>query len=390
MRLRRVLVNLCVLAMSVGVSLLAAEFAARMVLNASDFLRLEVVGDPVLGAVPSPSAMSGFDKWGFRNREVPKSADIVAVGDSHTYGNTARMVDSWPYVLGQLTGERVYNMSLGGYGPIQYFYLSKTKALELKPKMIIWGFYMGDDFEGSYTMTYGKEYWAYLRKLPPQQVDPYVWETAPDVGRFRRMRIWLSRHSLLYQLVFHTGLGGTLKGDIQIKNAAALYPGVATSVVLPEKNIAEAFRPIGLLQWLDQNSPSVREGMRISFVLLKDMNDICKANHIQFVVVVIPIKEAVFSEEIGHNPNLPLHDVIDQLLVNEAAARAELYKFLDENGIPYVDPLPAMKNARAEGLYASSAGDMHPNRNGYRVIGEAVAARVKQLQSQGLPAAQVH
>ena len=53
----------------------------------------------------SPSAMAGFDQWGFRNREVPETADIVAVGDSHTYGNTARMVDSWPFVLGTLTGQ---------------------------------------------------------------------------------------------------------------------------------------------------------------------------------------------------------------------------------------------------------------------------------------------
>ena len=52
-------------------------------------LGLEVVSDAILGWVPSPSAMAGFDKWGSRNRTVPETADIVAVGDSHTYGNTA-------------------------------------------------------------------------------------------------------------------------------------------------------------------------------------------------------------------------------------------------------------------------------------------------------------
>ncbi len=117
MKLKNFLINLSLFAVAIGVALLLAEFAARMVLNPSDFLKLDVVGDKVLGAVPSPSALAGFDRWGFRNPKVPETADIVAVGDSHTYGNTARMVDAWPYVLGQASGRQVYNMGLGGYGP---------------------------------------------------------------------------------------------------------------------------------------------------------------------------------------------------------------------------------------------------------------------------------
>jgi hypothetical protein len=120
MKLKKILINLGVLAFSFACALLLAEFVARRVLNPEDYLKLDVVSDDILGAVPAPSAMAEFDRWGFRNREVPETADIVAVGDSHTYGNTARMVDSWPYVLGRLTGRQVYDMALGGYGPNQY------------------------------------------------------------------------------------------------------------------------------------------------------------------------------------------------------------------------------------------------------------------------------
>src|SRR5260370_897219 len=108
--LRKALLNLSLFAASVGFGLLLAEFGARLFLNPSDFLSLEVVPDDILGATPSRSALAAFDKWGFRNPKVPQTTDIVAVGDSHTYGNTARMVDSWPYVLGRLTGRQVYNM----------------------------------------------------------------------------------------------------------------------------------------------------------------------------------------------------------------------------------------------------------------------------------------
>ena len=337
MKIKRIIVNLLVLVVVLGIGLLLAEFGARLVLNPSDFLKLEVVHDDILGAVPSPSAMAGFDKWGFRNRAVPQTSDIVAVGDSHTYGNTARMVDAWPYVLGQLTGRQVYNMGMGGYGPNQYFYLSKTRALSLKPNVLLWGLYMGDDFEGAFSITYGLDYWKELRHLPPQNVDPDVWDQeAPNHSWNKRVRLWLSRHSVIYQRVFHSGLGGRVKGAVQIKEAARLYPGIATSLIVPEKAIAEAFRPKGILSRLDQGNPQIREGTRITFELLKQMDDICQQQHTQFIVVVIPTKEMVFSDYLEHNPNIPLDDVIDKLLVNERSAREQTFKFLTDSNIPYV------------------------------------------------------
>src|SRR5262245_13635308 len=105
MKIRPILMNLAVLAISCGIGLVLCELAARSLLNASDYLSVEMVRDEILGAVPSSKTRAGgFDAWGFRNRSVPEAADIVAIGDSHTYGNTATMEDSWPYVLGRLTG----------------------------------------------------------------------------------------------------------------------------------------------------------------------------------------------------------------------------------------------------------------------------------------------
>jgi hypothetical protein len=381
MNLRRAIFNLGLLVVSVGFGLLVAEFAARLFLNPSDFLSLEVVPDNILGAAPSRSALAAFDKWGFRNTEVPKTADIVAVGDSHTYGNTARMVDSWPYVLGRLTGRQVYNMGLGGYGPNQYFYLSKTKALRLKPKMIIWGLYMGDDFENAFSITYGLDYWGYLRKLNDQKVEPNIWEDTPGPPSWNKdIRVWLSRHSLVYQLALHSGFGARLNGKMQIMNAAQIYSGLDTSLIIPEKNIFEAFRPHAMLFGLDQQDSRVREGMRITFELLKQMNDLCKENHVDFRVVVIPTKEMVFSAYLEHNSELPLHDVTDKVLANERLALAQVFQFMTDTKIPYVDPLPELQRSAGQSLYAASAGDMHPSKNGYRVIAEAVAEQLKQRE----------
>ena len=121
-----------------AIGLLVCEWGARLVLDPVDYLSTSLVSDNILGSRLPPKS-SGHEEWGFRNRKVPSSADIVAIGDSHTYGNTAKMTESWPFVLGKLTGGDVYNLGMGGYGPNQYYYLLKTKALGLKPKVILGG-----------------------------------------------------------------------------------------------------------------------------------------------------------------------------------------------------------------------------------------------------------
>ena len=380
--MKKFLVNAALFVLSIGIGLLLVEFGARMVLNPSDYLGVGMVGDPILGAVPSKTAKAGFDAWGFRNREVPASAEIVAVGDSHTFGNTARMEDSWPYVLAKESGKQVYNMGMGGYGPNQYFYLSQTKALSLKPRVLVWGLYMGDDFENAYTITYGLDHWSYLRGQAAPKADFDIWQQPTPAGHFKNGRIWLSEHSILYQLVVHGGWGGRMQGEMQIKNGPQLYPGEVSSLSVPDKHILEAFRPKSIEARLDQQSPAVEEGMRITFELIKQMNELCRQNHVQFVVVVIPVKEAVFGDYLEHNKSVALSDVFDQLLANERIARGKTFQFLKDAGVAWVDPLPAMKAATGQELYARTAADMHPGKNGYRVIGEATYEVLKKLPAQ--------
>jgi hypothetical protein len=380
MTFKKLIVNLSVLAVSVAAGLVLCEGAARLILNPGDYLSVEMVDDGILGAVPSVNARShGFDAWGYRNPKVPETADIVAIGDSHTYGNTATMEDSWPYVVGRLMGRSVYNLAMGGYGPNQYYYLLQTKALKLKPKLIICGFYMGDDFDNAYAMTYGTEYWASLRALPNVKVDLNTWNPdirEPNPSFFRRVRLWLSRHSVVYQIAAHASSLGNLQGDIQISNAHSRNP-LATSLILPEKHIEEAFLPARMLRIIDQNSDTVREGMRITFQLFARMNEICKQNHIAFVIAIIPTKEMVFYEYFEHHPELPLHETVTGAGVNGLLAKEKTIQFLTDSGIAFVDTLPALKRSAGQDLYAHSSGDMHPSRNGYRVIGEAISEALK-------------
>jgi len=376
-KLRKASINICILALSLAIGLLLCEFLSRMILHSADFLSIEPVSDDVLGMVPSAATKAGYDAWGFRNRQVPEQADIVAVGDSHTYGNTARMEDSWPIVLGHLTGRTAYNMGMGGYGPNQYFYLLKTKALSLKPKLIICGLWVGDDFENAYQITYGLDYWAYLRQIPGQKASYNIWGTPDTPVWHKRMRVWLSRHSVIYQLLFHASSLGRFQGEAQIKIDPKVDPSV-TALIIPEKNILEAFRPEVVLRALDQQNPDIREGVRITFKLLQDMKELCDQNQVQFLVVVIPTKETVFSPYLEPRPELHLSDVLQKVTINELQAREKMFEFFKENSISYVDALPALQASAEHQLYARTAQDMHPNRNGYGVIADAVFQALNQ------------
>jgi hypothetical protein len=369
------LVNIGLLLGASVFALLLCELGCRLFLNPADYLSQDPVPDKILGAVLTQHG-SGYDAWGFRNRKVPSSVDIVAIGDSHTFGNTAKMDESWPYVLGRVTGRSVYNMALGGYGPNQYDYLLKTKALSLKPKLIVCGLYMGDDFENAYRITYGLDYWSYLREHPAEKVDFDIWEHDADPTWHKQIRVWLSRHSVVYKLVFHGSLLGGLKGDVQIENASRLYDG-ATTLIVRDKNIREAFLPTGILNRVDQTNPGVQEGTRITFKLLHEMNRICRANNIGFVVAVIPTKETVFADYLERDKTLPLSDVMDKVISNERIARQKLFQFFNESDIHYVDTLSALTQSVEHELYARTAQDIHPNKNGYKVIAEAIAADVQ-------------
>jgi hypothetical protein len=366
------LANGLVLLVALTAAALLAETGARVFLNPADYLSATTVDDDVLGIRVTPGT-GGFDAWGFRNARVPAAADVVAIGDSHTYGNNAAMVDAWPSVVAELTGLSVYNLGLGGYGPNQYYALLKTRALTLRPRIVVCGLYLGDDFENTFSMTYGHPAWAFLRSGHWPGVDARIWEREDSATWHRRLRAWFSRNSVLYRLVVHGPGLGLIKGAVQIAWAARGGDPSTTSLVVPETGIQEAFRPLAMRDRLRQDHPAVREGMRITEELLALMRRTCEEAGCRLVVALIPTKETVFAEHLRRAPAMPLGSVIAEVIEQEQAARARLVEFLVRSGISHVDTLPALRRRVTAGLYTRSDEDMHPARNGYRVIGEAVA-----------------
>jgi hypothetical protein len=290
------------------------------------------------------------------------------------------MEDAWPAVVARETGLTVYNLGLGGYGPNQYYHLLTTKGLMLRPKWVVCGLYMGDDFENAFSITYGLNHWSSLRQGHWDNVDADIWKTSESSVWGADLRNWLSEHSLVYRMVVHGPLLAMVKETIRFKEAAANSDPYTTALIVDDHNIREAFRPVGMAERLDQNAGQIREGIRLTSHLLKEMDYVCRQAGCRFLVVIIPTKETVFAEYLEKNPHLHLFESLSRVIANERSVKKTLVEFLRREGIAYVDTLPALKQSVKRQLYAQTTRDMHPGRNGYKVIGEAVVEYLKPAE----------
>ncbi|MPZ35252.1 MAG: hypothetical protein GEV13_30475 [Rhodospirillales bacterium] len=158
--LRRIVLVLCAVLMG----LVSLEFAVRastwgylfvypnFVLGARTVLAERDSGryvhDPELGHIPRAgyaAAGTTIEADGLRRTgEQVAGAPILAVGDSFTYGDEVNDGQTWPAQLQQLTGRRVLNAGVSGYGFDQIVLRAEQLAAKYKPSAIVVSFIADD------------------------------------------------------------------------------------------------------------------------------------------------------------------------------------------------------------------------------------------------------
>ncbi len=130
-----------------------ASASVSLLLMADDFCLMH---DDRLGYAPKPGFRgAGAGGWpvsidadGFRSSGGDAAAGIdraiLAVGDSYTFGEEIGDGDTWPAQLERLSGRRVLNGGVSGYGFDQIVLRAEQLAERHKPAMIIVGFIADD------------------------------------------------------------------------------------------------------------------------------------------------------------------------------------------------------------------------------------------------------
>lgn len=372
--IKRALANSFLIAFSISISLLLGEAVVRIIFDPVDYLEAYLVDDDILSHKIKPNS-SGHDSWGFRNKTVPTSPKIVTIGDSQTYGISASAKNSWPAHVQKLVHQDVYNLSLGGYGPVQYYYLLKSKALDLRPSLIVAGFYLGNDLFDAYNMVYTKEYWRYLRR-PNFAIEEKGRSNSkyPKNALQRKfmgdLRDWLAHHSVLYRMITFS-FGNTFR-LFEMKYVSSTVDTTITVFETKQLELSTGFTPSLRLSALNLRDPKIREGLRITLELFQEMNDLCSNKGIDFLIAVIPTKESVFGDYILNERDLNNSDVIRQLIMNEQQVRISVKRYLEQHNISYIDLLPALENAVGTKVIYPANDDGHPSAEGYEVIAKTI------------------
>lgn len=372
--MNNLLKNFLLIFFSLILALVVAEGFSRIFFDPIDFLKPQTVSDEVLRYKIEPNS-GAHDSWGFRNKSVPDSAEIVALGDSHTYGISARASNSWPNMLQRITNKRVYNLSLGGYGPAEYLYLMEEKALKLDPELIIVGFYLGNDLKDSLSAVYSVPIWEDLRNA---EVASVLEDNKDEkIAANNNIGDWFSAHSVLYRIVSSSFIGDNLRQSRRMKKGEDIL-----MLEVPEYGIHTGFTPDRRLEGLSLRNPEVREGLRLTLVLFNKMNQLAQENDIEFLVVIIPTKESVFSEFILKSEEPADFSKINRLMQNEEVVNKLVKTYFRDHSIPYVDMLDPLRNAAGEEqIYPNNFGG-HTNKNGYRIIAESINQYLKSDNNQ--------
>ena len=355
-------------------------------------------------------AFPEHDARGFRNPEALAQAQGVALGDSQTYGTGVRPEDAWPRRLAALRGEPWYGIGFGGYGP-PHSLLLWDEATALEPEIVIEAFYLGNDLFDSFDLVYGHgqlpelrsedsamreaieqaEMAAPLADRVNQHLymgkDPDAAEVAAaekSVGAEAVSKVSLARsvaeHSKIYGLLRRLRFEGARRmsaadtSEAESWAAAQAFAAAHSEYcqVFSDGQFQTVFMSEYRLNALDLDDVRIAEGLAIALRAIDRMGERAAARKIRFLVVVIPTKEAVFSDRWA-SPT----PAFERLADHERRAMALVEAHLQERGIEFLDASAALRASLAAGAQPYPVSqDGHPNAIGHRAIAEAVAARL--------------
>lgn len=282
------------------------------------------------------------DEKGFRNPDPwPDTAEIVALGDSQTFGYGVGDGDSWPRLLDEwLPGVRVLNLGLIGGSPQQYQRIYETFGSAVHPKLVVFGLFPGND------LTDARMFERWLRAGAKGNYD--VWRFLGGRGP-REGRGWkglLLRSYLVAFLRETKNSFGTPFAGRTFETADGSRLRLAPSILRGNASRALPGHP--------------------DFELAMDAVEATRAraesDGASFFVLLIPTKEEVYLPMLGE-------EVPDAL--------TPFARELARRGISALDLTPAFRERAEAGEALFFEVDGHANARGYRLMAEVLRTHLE-------------
>ena len=281
------------------------------------------------------------DLHGFRNTMPwPAQADIVAVGDSFVFGFGVNDDQTWIRLLADsLPGSRVINLGLPGQGPQQYLRAYEKFGVALKPKLLLFGLFPGNDvvdakmfdewLKAGEPVSYNV--WRLSGGRPPSDSEAQVKNRLASLQKSYLFRFVASLNDVVSPFSGETidcGNGGELR----------LAPGLYASR-------AEMAHP---------GDPS----FELVMDTIEQAGALTHQQGTELLVVLFPTKEEAYLPVSGKRVPLLLEPF-----------RAELEK----RDIPHLDLTPFFQQEARRGECVFFEVDGHPNVRGVQLIAKVLA-----------------
>jgi hypothetical protein len=280
------------------------------------------------------------DMHGYRNTMPwPAQADIVGVGDSFVFGFGVNDDQTWMRLLADgLPGSRVINLALPGLGPQQYLQAYQEFGDALKPKLLLFGLFPGNDVVDAkrfdQQLRAGKpgsdSGWRSSGGLPPSDGGAQVKDRLAWLRKSYLLKFVGSLNDAVSPFSGHTmdcGNGGRLRlvPELYAERANMAHPG-------------------------NPSFELVMDTIEQARVLTHEQGT-------ELLVLLFPTKEEVYLPVSGKRVPALLEPF-----------RAEL----ETRGIPHLDVTPFFQEEARRGECVFFEVDGHPNVRGEQLIARVV------------------
>ncbi len=344
----------------------------------------KTIKDNILGHRPNPD-FPDHDAWGFRNKDVPETVTVVAMGDSLTYGAMVAPEDAWPQQFQKVSGISTYNLAYGGYGPA-HMLLLLDKALSLQPKSVILGFYAGNDLFDCFKAVYHQDALTEYRSTDEKLLEAIsqAKSSAPFVPAFQSLTAYgrelLKNECALYG--FARGVRNTLRGSVEQyedsswESTKSKARGMHTIDTDKAKTV---FRGAHRLKALNSEDVRIQEGHRIALSVIEKMKVRLSQEGVEFAVLLFPTKELVFAPLVKEvDENIPSSYL--KMVDCEERMWEETKAFFKEKRIEYIDLLPTLRDSLDRGVQPyRKDSDGHLNPLGCKAVAELLNAEERAL-----------
>jgi hypothetical protein len=315
-----------------------------------------------------PSLSYRTDRFGFLNPREINRADLVLLGDSFVVAAGIFEPPGLQRMLAESSGLEIFNLAVPAIGTTREAWLLKQIGLGLKPSMVIWFFFGGNDLDD----VAGVE--GHRRMGVESYADLFLGQTMP--------------RSIALSFFGHTIRSVT--GDEPQTDA---LPGIRFAKGECEESVW--FYPAHLRRLARTRKHLVEHsGWSATTAALREVSTVLKQRQVRLLVVYVPSKAQALLPHVEHDAGL-IHRMatfdrpiqaepdafLQAILFRRGELEALLGEFCDENGIPFQSLTPYLDRFAADGILGYLSADTHWNYAGQRAALPALRSWIQDQQN---------